>query len=71
MLSCTTIISKPDNLEFLVSCTILVDKINKHQIGFIQAIINEITMLFVIYSHSNSKNNGGVASNQISSPGLR
>jgi len=57
--SCTTLISRPDNLEFLVSCTIPVDKINKHQNGFIQAIINEITMLFVIYDSSNTKKNGG------------
>jgi len=55
--SCTTIISKPDNLEFLVSCTIPVDKISKHQLGFIQAIINEMTMLFVIYNSSNTKKN--------------
>jgi hypothetical protein len=56
--SCISIISKPDNLEFLVSCTLPVDKINKHQLGFIQAIINEITMLFVIYNFSNSGKNG-------------
>ena len=58
LLTHTTIISKPDNLEFLVSCTIPVDKINKHQLGFIQAIVNEITMLFVIYNFSNSPKNG-------------
>ena len=70
-LSCTTVISKPDNLEFLVSCTMPVDKINKHQVGFVQAIINEITMLFVIYSCSNLPQNDGIVRNQISSPGFR
>lgn len=56
MLSFTTIISNPENLEFLVSCTMPVDKINKQQRVFVQAIINEITMLFVIYRSSNLKN---------------
>jgi hypothetical protein len=69
-LSGTTVISKPDNLEFLVSCTIPVDKINKHQVGFVQAIINEITMLFVIYTSSNLPLNDGIVRNQISSPGF-
>jgi hypothetical protein len=54
--SCTTVISSPKNLDFLVSCVIPVCKISKEQRAFIQAIINEITMLFVILNSSYSKN---------------
>lgn len=71
VLSCTTVTSKPDNLEFIVSCTIPVDKMNRHQLGFIQAIVNEITMLFVIYNYSNSGKNRDFVNDQISSPGFR
>jgi hypothetical protein len=54
--SCTTVISSPVNLNFLVSCIIPVSKISKEQRAFIQAIINEITMLFVILNSSYSQN---------------
>jgi hypothetical protein len=52
MQSHTTIISSPRNLDFLVSCIIPVDKTSKDQRAFIQAIINEISMLFVILNSS-------------------
>lgn len=42
------VISNPENLNILVSCIMPVDKITNDQHVFIQAIINEITKLFVI-----------------------
>jgi hypothetical protein len=42
------VISNPGNLNILVSCIIPVDEISNDQRLFIQAIINEITKLFVI-----------------------
>ena len=42
------IISNPHNLKILVSCILPVDKISNDEQVFIQAITNEITMLFVI-----------------------
>jgi hypothetical protein len=42
------VISSPKNLNILVSCIMPVDKITNDQHLFIQAIINEITKLFVI-----------------------
>jgi hypothetical protein len=42
------VISNPENLNILVSCIMPVDKISNDQHVFIQAIINEITKLFVI-----------------------
>jgi hypothetical protein len=42
------VISNPQNLNILVSCIMPVDEINNDQQIFIQAIINEITKLFVI-----------------------
>jgi hypothetical protein len=42
------IISNPNNLNILVSCIMPVDKISNDQQIFIQAIINEITKLFII-----------------------
>jgi hypothetical protein len=44
----TAIISKPQNFNFLVSCILSVDSISRDERIFIQAIANEITMLFVI-----------------------
>jgi hypothetical protein len=40
--------SNPKNLKILVSCIMPIDKISNDQHIFIQAIINEITKLFVI-----------------------
>jgi hypothetical protein len=42
------IVSNPKNLNILVSCIMSIDKISNDQHVFIQAIINEITKLFVI-----------------------
>jgi hypothetical protein len=42
------VISNPKNLNILVSCIMPVDEITNNQQIFIQAIINEITKLFVI-----------------------
>ena len=44
----TYVVSNPKNLNILVSCIMPVDKISNEQQLFIQAIINEITKLFVI-----------------------
>jgi hypothetical protein len=43
-----SVISSPKNLNILVSCIMPVDKISNDQNIFVQAIINEITKLFVI-----------------------
>ena len=48
----TYVISSPKNLNILVFCVIPVDKISNDQRIFIQAIINEITKLFVILESS-------------------
>jgi hypothetical protein len=48
----TAIISKPQNFNFLVCCILSVDHISKDERVFIQAITNEITMLFVILNSS-------------------
>ena len=42
------VISNPGNLNILVSCIMPVDKISNDQRLFIQAIINEISKLFII-----------------------
>ena len=42
------VISNPGNLNLLVCCILPVDKINNDERVFIQAITNEITMLFII-----------------------
>jgi hypothetical protein len=52
----TTIISNPQNLNILVCCMLPNEKISDDQRIFIQAIINEITMLFVILESSYYKN---------------
>jgi hypothetical protein len=52
----TTITSNLKNLNILVCCTMPIDKINSDQRVFIQAIINEIIMLFIILNSSYYKN---------------
>jgi hypothetical protein len=42
------VISNPKNLNILVACIMPIDKITNDQHVFIQAIINEVTKLFVI-----------------------
>ncbi len=58
--SFTTIISNSQNLNILVYCTMPIDKINDDQRVFIQAIINEIIMLFIILNSSYYKNGNNV-----------
>ena len=52
----TTFISNPPNLNILVCCVLPIDKVNNEQRIFIQAIVNEITMVFVILNSSYYKN---------------
>ncbi|MCX6122266.1 MAG: hypothetical protein NTX44_11720 [Ignavibacteriales bacterium] len=58
--SCTTVISNSKNLNILVYCTMPIDQINNDQQIFIQAIINEIIMLFIILNSSYYKNGNNV-----------
>jgi hypothetical protein len=51
-LSFTIIISNPQNLNILVGCVVPVEKISNEEQIFIQAIANEITMLYVILKSS-------------------
>jgi hypothetical protein len=44
----TTLISNPQNLNVFVCCILPVDKVSNDERVFIQAIVNEVTMLFVI-----------------------
>jgi hypothetical protein len=44
----TAVISEPKNLDILVFCILSTDKISNNEHIFVQAIINEITKLFVI-----------------------
>jgi len=50
----TTVILKPHNLNFLVFCAMPVDAISDDQRVFIRAIMNEVSLLFII-SHSSFK----------------
>jgi hypothetical protein len=50
--SLISIITNPKNLNIVVSCILPVDVISNEQHIFIQAIINEITKLFVILNSS-------------------
>jgi hypothetical protein len=56
LLSHTIIISNPKNLDVLVFCILPVDKITNNERVFIQAIVDEITKLFVIINSSYYKN---------------
>jgi hypothetical protein len=48
----TIVISNPQNLNILACCTLPTDKISNDERIFIQAITNEIIMLFVILNSS-------------------
>jgi len=48
----TSVLSNPQNLNILVACIIPIDKIHDEQRIIIQAIINEITKMFVILNSS-------------------
>jgi len=64
--SFTTVISSPSNLNILVCCTMPVDTINRDQRIFIQAIINEIIMLFIILNSTYYKNGNNVFEESLS-----
>jgi hypothetical protein len=46
----TTVISNPGDLNILVCCTLPVDTITNEERVFIQAITNEITMIFIYFN---------------------
>jgi len=50
--SFTTVVSNPKNLNILVACILTGEKISNEERIFIQAITNELTMLFVILNSS-------------------
>jgi len=52
----SSVISNPENFNILVFCIMPVEKISKDQHIFIQAILNEITKMFVILHSSFYKN---------------
>ena len=52
----TTVIYSPDNLDILVFCVLPADKISKDERIFIEAIIDELTKLFVIINSLYYKN---------------
>ena len=52
----TSIISNPPNLNIITSCNLSIDKIDNDQRIFIKAIVNELTMLFIILNSSYYKN---------------
>ncbi len=54
--SLTAVISAPENLNIIVGCVLPAAKINNDQRIFLQAIINEITMMFIILNSSYYKN---------------
>ncbi len=54
--SLTTVISHPQNLNILVGCILPVAEISSNERIFIQAITNELTMMFVILDSSCYKN---------------
>jgi hypothetical protein len=56
----STVISHPNNLNILICCVMPVDTINNDQRVFIQAIMNEITMLFIIINSSYGKDENRV-----------
>ena len=56
----TSIVSNPPNINILVFCVIPVTKLSHDQRIFIQAIINEITKLFVILNSSYYKKESNI-----------
>jgi hypothetical protein len=63
ILNVTTVISNPQNLNVLVYCALPIDKVSDDQSIFIQAILNEITMLFVIFNSLYYKNDNKISNN--------
>jgi len=62
----TTIVSNSKNLNILVCCTMPIDTISSDQRIFIQAIINEIIMLFIILNSSYYKDGNSIVEEHIS-----
>jgi hypothetical protein len=54
----TAVISNPHNLNILVCCVLPVEKLSNDERVFIQAITNEITMLYVILNSTHYKRSG-------------
>lgn len=52
----TSIISNPTNLNIIISCNLPIESIDNDQEIFIKAIVNELTMLFIIFNSSHYKN---------------
>ena len=52
----TSIISNRTNLNIITSCNLPIDKIDNDQQIFIKAIVNELTMMFIILNSSYYKN---------------
>jgi hypothetical protein len=52
----TSVITRPQNMNIVSCCILPVDEINNEERLFIQAITNEITKMFVIFSNSYRKN---------------
>jgi len=63
----TSVISNPENLNILAFCILPVDTIHDEQRIVIQAIINEITKLFVIVSSSYYRKGNEIFENNSSS----
>ena len=61
----TTVVSNSKNLNILVCCTMPIDKISSDQRIFIQAIINEIIMIFIILNSSYYKNGNNMGEENI------
>lgn len=62
--SFTSVISNPQNLNILCCCILPVDKISNEERVFIQAITNEIAMMFVVFNYSfNDKLNKSISQN--------
>ncbi len=55
----TTVVSTPPNVNVLICCAMPVETINTDQRVFIQAIINEITKLFIISNSSHYRDEHG------------
>ena len=66
LLSHISVISNPENLNILVFCILSVDKISNNERIFVQAIINEITKLYIIINSTfNKKVNAIFANNEL------
>jgi hypothetical protein len=60
----TAVISRPQNMNIVACCILPLDDINRDERLFIQAITNEITKMFVIFSQSYHRNQSGYSANE-------